>query len=95
MQRISSHDLESQTVLDLPERFLMDALITISGKIQLSALDHLLNHYFHSWSTLVSADNNTVTINVNDEAVTDAQLKVFCTEASSQLSAGCSARLTN
>ena len=94
MRSLTVEDLQSQTLLELPDRELMGALIYVTGKVQLTLLAHLLDRYFHSWSTLVSVDHNTVKVTVNDKAVTDSELRAFCTEASYNLSVRCTARLT-
>jgi hypothetical protein len=94
MHTFSRRALDEQPVFELPDRELLGALISIHGKVQLTALAHVLDHFFSSWSTLVSADGNTVTININDAQLTDARLHAFCTEAASDLSVQCAARLT-
>jgi hypothetical protein len=92
MRTYSPAELESQTVLELPERELLGGLIHISCVfLDLSILENLLNGSFNDWS--ISALNaNQVTITVTDN-VSQNQLNAFCNQVIVVLSAQCNASL--
>lgn len=92
MRTFSPAEIEAQTVLDLPERELLDATITISGNsLDVSVLENLLNQSFNNYSIFV-ADFNNVTVNVKDN-VSRNDLDVFCNQVVAVLSAQCDAQL--
>jgi hypothetical protein len=85
-------ELESETVLELPDREMLGALISIGGHIEISVLEHLLNNSFRDWHINVVNDNS-VSITVRDN-VTETELTAFCNESATVLSAQCSGTLT-
>ena len=94
MQMLSALELESEMVLELPDRELMGGLITVSGNtIDVSILENLLNHSFNNWSIFV-LDFNTVNVTVSDN-LSQNDLDVFCNQVIAVLSAQCKASLTN
>jgi hypothetical protein len=92
MHLLSAAELESQTVLDLPDRELLGGLITINCVfLDVSVLENLLNGSFNNWS--ISALNlNTATITVRDN-VSQNDLDAFCNQVVTVLSAQCYASL--
>jgi hypothetical protein len=92
MQRLDVGELESQTVLQLPDRQLLGAFISISGHVEVSILENLLNNSFRDWHITVLNDNS-VSITVQDN-LTQTELNVFCAESAAVLSAQCSGTLT-
>jgi hypothetical protein len=85
-------ELSRQTIVELPDRALLGAFISITGYIDLSVLEHLLRDSFGDWRISVLNDNS-VTITVRDN-LTETELSVFCTQAATALSAQCNGRLT-
>lgn len=92
MRSFSRAELESQAVLELPRRELMGAVFWISGSIDIDLLEHLLNGSFRGWSISV-LDNNHVQVTVQDN-LTETQVRVFCNETVSAMSADCRGSLT-
>jgi hypothetical protein len=92
MQTLTARELESQMVLELPDRELMGGLIHISGlSIDVSVLENLLNHSFNHWTVNI-LDKNDVDVTVTD-VVSQNDLDVFCNQVVAVLSAQCKAEL--
>jgi hypothetical protein len=87
----SAAELESQSILELPDREMLDALIDIDGPINIAVLTGLLNGSFNHWS-ISALNGNHVTVNVTDN-VSQNDLDVFCNQVVAVLSAQCSASL--
>lgn len=93
MQMLTAAEFETQTVLELPDRDLLDATITIVGNsIDVSVLEDLLNGSFNGW-TINALDGNTYVVNVSDNLNGDS-LNAFCNQVVAVLSAQCFASLT-
>jgi hypothetical protein len=92
MQSLSTAELESQTVLKLPDRDLMGAIFSISGSINVDLLSNFLNHSFRNWHISI-LDHNHVQVTVEDD-LTGAQVTAFCNETVSAMSAQCAGKLT-
>jgi hypothetical protein len=91
MNVFSAAELDSQSVLELPDRELLNGLIDIDGPINIAVLTGLLNGSFNNWS--ISALNfNKVTVTVADN-VSQNDLDVFCNQVVAVLSAQCKATL--
>jgi hypothetical protein len=92
VQKFSAAELESQSVVELPDRELLNALIDISGLfLDVSILENLLNRSFNNW-TINVLDGNHVNVNVTDN-VSQNDLDVFCNQVVAVLSAQCKASL--
>jgi hypothetical protein len=85
-------ELSRQTIVELPDRELLGAFISITGHVDVSVLETVLNGSFNGWSISILNDNS-VSVTVYDN-ITETELNVFCTEAVTTLSAQCSGRLT-
>lgn len=92
MRSLSRAEIESQVVLELPSRELMDAVFLISGSIDIGLLQNLLHDSFNNWSISV-LDDNQVQVNVHDN-LTDTQVSAFCNETVSVMSVQCGGSLT-
>jgi hypothetical protein len=92
MLALEDVELSSQVVLELPERELLGAIISISGHFEVSVLQHLLNDSFHDWHIRVLNDNS-VSITVQDN-LTQTQVNAFCTQATTVLSVQCAGAVT-
>jgi hypothetical protein len=94
VQMLSAAELATQSVVELPDRELLSALINISGlAIDVSILENLLNGSFNGW-TISALNGNTVTVTVTDN-VSRNDLDVFCNQVVAVLSAQCNATLVN
>jgi hypothetical protein len=92
VQMFSAAELESQSVVELPDRELLGALIDISGLfIDVSVLEALLNGSFNGWTISVLNDNH-ITVTVTDN-LSQNDLDVFCNQVVAVLSAQCKASL--
>lgn len=96
MQMLSAGELESQIVIDLPDRELLwgtdHGLLTISGNtLDISVLENLLNGSFNNWSINI-LDGNHLTVNINDN-VSQNDLDLFCNQVIVVLSAQCNGTL--
>jgi hypothetical protein len=89
--RMTFEELTRQTIFELPDRELLGAFISLTGQIEISVLEHLLNNSFRDWHISVLNDNS-VNITVQDN-LTGTDLNAFCTEAVTALSAQCSGTL--
>ena len=92
MPSLSTAELESQTLLELPDRDLMGATFWISGSIDVDLLSNFLNHSFRNWHISI-LDHNHVQVTVEDD-LTGAQVTAFCNETVSAMAASCAVRLT-
>jgi hypothetical protein len=92
MHNFSAAELESQAVVELPERELLGGLITINCLLlDVSILEGILNGSFNDWS--ISALNlNSATITVSDN-LSQNDLHAFCNQVIVALSAQCNASL--
>lgn len=92
VQMLSAAEFAAQTVLELPDRDLLDATITITGNhVDVSVLEDLLNHSFDNWS-ISALNGNTVTVNVIGN-LSQNDLDVFCNQVVAVASAQCDAQL--
>lgn len=93
MRTLSQAELESQIVLELPQRELMGAVFWISGSgIDIGFLENLLNVSFTGWSISI-LDDNHVSVTVHDD-LTQTQVSAFCNETVSVMSVECGGRLS-
>lgn len=93
MQTFSAAEIEAQAVLDLPERELLAAVITITcNNLDISVLENLLNGSFNNWS-ISALDGNTYVVNVSDNVNQDS-VNAFCDQVGVALSAQCYGSLT-
>jgi hypothetical protein len=83
----SEAEFELQSVLELPDRELLGALIDIDGPINLLVLTSLLNGSFNGW-TISALNGNHVTVTVSDNVSQDT-VNVFCNQVAAVLAAQC------
>jgi hypothetical protein len=94
MHKFSAAELESQTVLELPDREVLGGLITINCVfLDVSVLEGILNGSFNNWS-ITALNFNSATITVRDN-VSQNDLDVFCNQVVAVLSAQCHASLVD
>jgi hypothetical protein len=92
MHSYTAAELDSQSVLDLPDRELLGGLINITcAFLDVSVLENLLNASFNGW-TINVLNANQVTVTVTDN-VSKNDLDVFCNQVVVVLAAQCHASL--
>ena len=91
MQSLSETELQSQLVLELPDRHVMGAVFWVSGSIHVDLFEGLLNQTFHNWSISV-LDDNHIQVTVQDD-LTDSQVRLFCDETATAFAAQCTGQL--
>jgi hypothetical protein len=87
VQVFSDAEFKSQSVLELPDRELLGALIDIDGPINVAVLSFLLNGSFNHWS-ISALNGNHVTVTVSDN-VSQNTVNVFCNQVVAVLAAQC------